>query len=102
MLSAHIASFLKLIGAQLEETSHGLHSVHHVHNIECGIANILSLLEPNNEVCRKSNQRPLKASSYISPWLELTSGDRSVMRLAMKTPIVPMLLKRPSRQFGLQ
>ena len=31
MLSAHIASFLKLIGAQLEETSRGLHNVHHVH-----------------------------------------------------------------------
>jgi hypothetical protein len=66
MLSAHIASFLKLIGAQLEETSHGLHSVHHVHNIDCGIANILSLLEPNSEVVQKADQVSLKASSYIS------------------------------------
>jgi hypothetical protein len=66
MLSAHIASFLKLIGAQLEETSLGLHSVHHVHNIDCGIANILSLLEPNNEVGHKADQLSLKASSYIS------------------------------------
>ena len=66
MLSAHIASFLKLIGAQLEETSRGLHSVHHVHNIDCGIANILSLLEPNNEVVQKADQLSLKASSYIS------------------------------------
>ena len=66
MLSAHIASFLKLIGAQLEETSLGLHSVHHVHNIDCGIANILSLLEPNNEVAEKADQLTLKASSYIS------------------------------------
>ena len=66
MLSAHIASFLKLIGAQLEETSRGLHSIHHVHNIDCGIANILSLLEPNNEVAQKADQLSLKASSYIS------------------------------------
>ena len=66
MLSAHIASFLKLIGAQLEETSLGLHSVHHVHNIDCGIANILSLLEPNNEVGHKADQLSLKASSYIA------------------------------------
>jgi hypothetical protein len=66
MLSAHIASFLKLIGAQLEETSRGLHSVHHVHNIDCGIANILSLLEPNNDVVQKADQLSLKASSYIS------------------------------------
>jgi hypothetical protein len=27
MLSAHIASFFKLIGAQLEETSHGMRSI---------------------------------------------------------------------------
>jgi hypothetical protein len=58
--------FSQLIGAQLEETSLGLHSVHHVHNIDCGIANILSLLEPNNEVGHKADQLSLKASSYIS------------------------------------
>ena len=29
MLSAHITSFLKLIGAQLEETSRGIRSIHH-------------------------------------------------------------------------
>ena len=94
MLSAHIASFLKLIGAQLEETSRGLHSVHHVHNIDCGIANILSLLEPNNDVVQKADQLSLKASSYISRHDPASAG--SVMGMAMKTPIVSTLLRRPS------
>src|SRR3954469_25703751 len=67
MLSAHIASFLKLIGVQLEETSRGIRSIHHFHNVECGIANILSLLEPNSEVVEKADQLSRKASSYIAP-----------------------------------
>ncbi len=66
MLSAHITSFLKLIGAQLEETSRGIRSIHHFHNVECGIANILSLLEPNSEVVQKADQLSRKASSYIA------------------------------------
>ena len=66
MLSAHIASFLKLIGVQLEETSRGIRSIHHFHNVECGIANILSLLEPNSEVVEKADQLSRKASSYIA------------------------------------
>ena len=94
MLSAHIASFLKLIGAQLEETSLGLHSVHHVHNIDCGIANILSLLEPNNEVGHKADQLSLKAPVTSRAMIWPPPG--SVMGMAMKTPIVSMLLKRPS------
>ena len=54
MLSAHITSFFKLISAQLEETSRGAISSHHFHNVRCGIENILSLLEYNNEVVAKS------------------------------------------------
>jgi hypothetical protein len=66
MLSAHIASFLKLIGAQLEETSRGVTSIHHVHNVQCGIANILSLLEYNNDVVEKADQLSRRASNYIT------------------------------------
>jgi hypothetical protein len=65
MLSAHIASFLKLISAQLEETSRGIRSIHHFHNVQCGIANILSLLENNNDVVEKADQLSRRASSYI-------------------------------------
>jgi hypothetical protein len=66
MLSAHVASFLKLIGAQLEETSRGVSSVHHFHNVRCGIDNILSLLEYNNDVVEKADQLARRASSYIT------------------------------------
>jgi hypothetical protein len=66
MLSAHIASFLKLIGAQLEETSRGISSIHHFHNVQCGIANILSLLEHNNDVVDRADQLSRRASSYIT------------------------------------
>jgi hypothetical protein len=66
MLSAHIASFLKLISAQLEETSRGIRSIHHFHNVQCGIANILSLLEYDNDVVEKADQLARRASSYIT------------------------------------
>ena len=66
MLSAHITSFLKLISAQLEETSRGVTSSHHFHNVQCGIENILSLLEYNNDVVDKADQLSRRASSYIT------------------------------------
>jgi hypothetical protein len=63
MLSAHITSFLNLIGAQLEETSRGISSNHHFHNVQCGIANILSLLKYNNDVDEKADQLSRTASN---------------------------------------
>jgi hypothetical protein len=66
MLSAHITSFLNLISAQLEETSRGIASIHHFHNVQCGIENILCLLEYNNDVIEKADQLSRRASSYIT------------------------------------
>jgi hypothetical protein len=66
MLSAHITSFLKLITAQLEETSCGVISSHHFHNVQCGIENILSLLEYSNDVVYKADQLSRRASNYIT------------------------------------
>jgi hypothetical protein len=66
MLSAHITSFLRLINAQLEETSRGVASSHHFHNVQCGIENILSLLEYDNDVIEKADQLLRQASDYIS------------------------------------
>jgi hypothetical protein len=66
MLSAHITSFLKLISAQLEETSRGVISFHHFHNVQCGIANILSLLEYDNDVVERADQLSRRASNYIT------------------------------------
>jgi hypothetical protein len=66
MLSAHITSFLKLISAQFEETSRGVTSSHHFHNVQCGIENILSLLEYNNDVVESADRLSRRASSYIT------------------------------------
>jgi hypothetical protein len=79
MLSAHITSFLKLIGAQLEETSRGVTSSHHFHNVQCGIANILSLLKYSNDVGEKADQLSRTASNYIAGHAvissKITEGD---------------------------
>ena len=66
MLTAHTAGFLRLISAQLEETSHGVASPHHLHNVRCGIENILALLELNNEVVEKAERLSRRASDYIT------------------------------------
>jgi hypothetical protein len=66
MLSDHITSFLKLISTQLEDTSRGITSSHHFHNVQCGIENILSLLEYNNAVVDKADQLSRRASNYIT------------------------------------
>jgi hypothetical protein len=80
MLSAHIASFLKLIGAQLEETSRGISSIHHFHNVQCGIENILSLLECNNDVAEKADQLSRRASNYITrhDLISSKAGDEEI------------------------
>src|ERR1700738_2900907 len=66
MLSAHITSFLTLIDTQLEEISRGVTSTHHFHNVRCGIENILSLLEYNNDVVDKADRLSRRASNYIT------------------------------------
>jgi hypothetical protein len=66
MLSAHITSFVNLIRAQLEETSRGVISIHHLHNVQCGIENILCLLKYNDDVVEKADQLSRRASSYIT------------------------------------
>jgi hypothetical protein len=66
MLSTHITGFFSLIRAQLEETSRGVASIHHFHNVRCGIENILCLLEYNNDVVEKADQLSRRASSYIT------------------------------------
>jgi hypothetical protein len=66
MLAAHTASFVKLINTQFDEISRGLTSPHHLHNVRCGIENILSLLEYDNDVVAKADQLSLRASHYIT------------------------------------
>ncbi len=66
MLAAHTASFLKLINTALEDISQGVASPHHLHNVRCGIENILSLLEYNNEVVEKADQLSRRARDYVT------------------------------------
>jgi len=66
MLAFLTVSFLKLINAQLDETSRGVANPHHLHNVRCGIENILSLLQLNNEVVEKADWLSRRASDYIT------------------------------------
>jgi hypothetical protein len=66
MLTAHTASFLKLIDTVLEDISRGVASGHHLHNVRCGIENILALLEYNNELLEKADQLSRRAAAYIT------------------------------------
>jgi hypothetical protein len=65
MLAAHTASFLKFIDSVLEDISQGIASRHHLHNVRCGIENILALLEFNNEVDERANELSRRAQDYI-------------------------------------
>jgi hypothetical protein len=66
MLAVHTASFLKFINTEIEDISRGIANPHHLHNVRCGIENILSLLECNNEVIEKADQLSRRASDYIT------------------------------------
>jgi hypothetical protein len=80
MLAAHAASFLKLINTVLEDISRGVASPHHLHNVRCGIENILSLLEYNNEVAEKADQLSRRACDYIT-YHDLSSEDVDRLRI---------------------
>jgi hypothetical protein len=66
MLSKHVAALIGLIYAQIEETSNGLANCHHMHNVQCGIENIVSLLEPSEALVDTSAQLFRLARSYIA------------------------------------
>jgi hypothetical protein len=65
MLAVHTAS-LHLIKTVFEDISRGVGSPHHLHNVRCGIENILSLLEYNNEVFEKADQLSRRACDYVT------------------------------------
>ncbi len=66
MLASHTASFLNLITTVLEDMSRGVASPHHLHNVHCGIENILSLLKYNEEVVERANQLSRRAHDYVT------------------------------------
>ena len=66
MLAAHTASYLKFIETVLEDISRGVTSSHHLHNVRCGIENILALFEYNDELAEKADQLSRRACDYIT------------------------------------
>jgi hypothetical protein len=66
MLASHITSFLKLINTTIEDTSRGVASPHHLHNVHCGIENILCLLAYNTEVAETADKLSRRASDYVT------------------------------------
>jgi L-alanine-DL-glutamate epimerase-like enolase superfamily enzyme len=77
MLVAHTASFLKLINTTLEDISRGVASPHHLHNVRCGIENILCLLTYNAELAEKADQLSRRAGHYVTyhDLIKLKVGD---------------------------
>ena len=73
MLATHITSFLKLINTTLDDTSRGVASPYHLHNVRCGIENILCLLAYNTEVAEKADQLSRRASDYVTYHALITS-----------------------------
>src|ERR1700693_3906307 len=63
---AHTASFLKLINSAIDDTSRGVASAHHLHNVRCGVENIMSLLEHDNGVVEKADRLSRRAADYIT------------------------------------
>jgi hypothetical protein len=76
MLATYTVSFLKLIDTVLDDVSRGVASSHHLHNVRCGIENILALLECSNELVEKADQLSHRAGDYIA-YRGLTASEMS-------------------------
>ena len=82
MLASHTESFLKLINSTIEDISHGVDSPHHLHNVRCGVENIMCLLEYNNEVVQRAEQLSRQACDYIT-YRDLVAskiGDETIVK----------------------
>jgi hypothetical protein len=76
VLAAHTASFLKFINTVLEDTSRGVASPHHLHNVRCGVENIMSLLKYNDDVVEKADQLSRRACIRVVPGAGLVHEAR--------------------------
>jgi hypothetical protein len=63
---AHTASFLKLIGGAIDDTSRGVSSAHHFHNVCCGVEHITSHLNCDNALIEKADRLVRRAGDYIT------------------------------------
>jgi hypothetical protein len=66
VLPTFAVNFLDLIFTELQQASKGIASAHHVHNVQSGIANILALLEHNDEIADAADRLDRVAARYIN------------------------------------
>lgn len=57
--------FMDLIKGTLSEASRGVFNSHHFHNVRAGIANILSLLEYDDEINEAAHRLTKTAANYL-------------------------------------
>lgn len=65
MVPTFTAGFVDLIKRVLLEASKGVASSHHVHNVQAGIANILSLLQYDGEIGAAAERLTRTAANYL-------------------------------------
>ena len=66
MIPPFTTSFVDLIKRVLLEASRGIASSHHLHNVGAGIANIRSLVEPDEEIDAAADRLTQSAASYLN------------------------------------
>ena len=66
MLNVHTKAFLSLINTTFDDIDRGVASPHHLHNVNCGIENIMSLLEHNTEAVETADQLSRRAREYVT------------------------------------
>lgn len=66
MAPTFTTAFVELIKGVLSEASKGIASSHHFHNVQAGIANILSLLEYDNAIGEAANRLTQTAANYLN------------------------------------
>jgi hypothetical protein len=66
MIPAFAAGFVASIKKVLVDASSGIASSHHVHNVQAGIANILSLLQYDAEIDAAAERLSQAAADYLN------------------------------------
>ncbi|HYK78291.1 MAG TPA: hypothetical protein VEU95_01625 [Micropepsaceae bacterium] len=66
MIPTFTAGFVGSIKRVLVEASKGIASSHHVHNVQAGIANVLSLLQHDDEINAAADRLSQTAADYLN------------------------------------
>jgi hypothetical protein len=66
MVPLFTLSFLDLIESELQRASKGLSSSHYLHNVRSGIANIVALIEYDDEIADAADHLIRMAAGYIN------------------------------------